>query len=713
MADGSVNGSSVIGWDVHPYAEDFPLTDVERVKEIAADILRCGLREPIVLYEGRVLDGRTRLSACGLAHVEPTFVEFSGTDGEALDLALSSNAMRRDMSPAQRVAALLKNRRRSEAFRIGAIQRQIEGGRRGGNKAGRGRPAAGLAPIGAEANRNGSSNGVPQESTLWKAAGKAAAAIAKTTGASTRTVERVLRVQREDPEQFEKVWQGEQTVSAAERIIQQREVAERPQSALPEGTYDVIYAAHPTKSSPFAPLAAENCVLFLRTPPSKLDKAFEVMDENGFRFVSVWTKGGVEAGSWFELQHQLLLLATRGEISPSKEALSKALTRAVAEQTGVGTNGDQFRYWRLDDDGEEHQALDGGGKPESVGETSVPKFAERVRGAWGKDTSFTPREWSIANPAWGQCVPSAILVNRRYGGQIIGVNVIQDGQTYRHYYNQLPSGTIVDLTREQFDGAAEYVGTRPKTRPFGVDALRRADLLEQRMDARASHFTVATITRRQAVPFLKRWHYSGSASTGQYIGLVDDGERLAGVACIKGLSGGNDKSRSRFNVEGLTVRELSRLALRDDCPKNSESVFLRKMFSLLREQGVDLMLAYADPAYGHMGTIYQATNWLYFGPSTGSACNDRYVVDGKPVSSSGLRKLSPTQKGREQALREMYGDRLQVFPRSRKHVYLNPLTHKAHKAVAARFPVRAYPKGRDVSEFAQGCDDGSGDKAAA
>src|SRR5439155_11185831 len=127
--------------------------------------------------------------------------------------------------------------------------------------------------------------------------------------------------------------------------------------------------------------------------------------------------------------------------------------------------------------------------------------------------------------------------------------------------------------------------------------------LEQRMAARTADFTVARVARLEAAPFLQRWHYSRSGSIGQYYGLFDP-DGLVGVACVKGLSGGNNKSRNRFNINGLTVRELSRLALRDDCPRNSESIFLGQLLRLQREQGIDMLLAYSDPDYGHMGTVY-------------------------------------------------------------------------------------------------------------
>ena len=39
------------------------------------------------------------------------------------------------------------------------------------------------------------------------------------------------------------------------------------------------------------------------------------------------------------------------------------------------------------------------------------------------------------------------------------------------------------------------------------------------------------------------------------------------------------------------------------------------MRSLKRHTGLKFLVSYADPAQGHLGTIYQATGWVYTGLS--------------------------------------------------------------------------------------------------
>lgn len=71
------------------------------------------------------------------------------------------------------------------------------------------------------------------------------------------------------------------------------------------------------------------------------------------------------------------------------------------------------------------------------------------------------------------------------------------------------------------------------------------------------------------------------------------------------------------------VVTLARLWLSDDCPKNSESRVLGVVLRHLRRDGRwKLVVSYADPEAGHVGTIYQATGWLYLGPGAQSSYLD-------------------------------------------------------------------------------------------
>jgi ParB-like chromosome segregation protein Spo0J len=93
----------------HPYAELFPMMEGEAMRELVASIRDDGLEQPIVTFEGKVLDGRNRLAACANAQVEPRYVKYKGDD--PLGYVLRVNLIRRHLSTSQRamIAADLAN----------------------------------------------------------------------------------------------------------------------------------------------------------------------------------------------------------------------------------------------------------------------------------------------------------------------------------------------------------------------------------------------------------------------------------------------------------------------------------------------------------------------------------------------------------------------------------------------------------------------------
>lgn len=72
-------------------------------------------------------------------------------------------------------------------------------------------------------------------------------------------------------------------------------------------------------------------------------------------------------------------------------------------------------------------------------------------------------------------------------------------------------------------------------------------------------------------------------------------------------------------VEGASANDcltLTRLWISDDLPRNSESRILGILLRALKlGTSIKFILSYADPSQGHVGTIYQASGWLYTGLS--------------------------------------------------------------------------------------------------
>lgn len=89
----------------HPLAEAFPMLTGRDMADLSRRIGRQGLRNPIVLFEGKVLDGRNRLAACEAASVRPRFTEFKGNEEEAREFVWDQNGERRHLTPAAKVQA--------------------------------------------------------------------------------------------------------------------------------------------------------------------------------------------------------------------------------------------------------------------------------------------------------------------------------------------------------------------------------------------------------------------------------------------------------------------------------------------------------------------------------------------------------------------------------------------------------------------------------
>jgi hypothetical protein len=77
-----------------------------------------------------------------------------------------------------------------------------------------------------------------------------------------------------------------------------------------------------------------------------------------------------------------------------------------------------------------------------------------VRASWSSETCDPAAldEWHEANPARGQCGVTALVLQDLLGGELLLAQVLKGNGEFQgwHYWNRLPSGEILDLTREQF-----------------------------------------------------------------------------------------------------------------------------------------------------------------------------------------------------------------------------------------------------------------------
>lgn len=154
---------------------------------LVADVKANGLRHPIVLHDGMILDGGNRYRACIAAGIEPEFVNFDGDSIVAF--VLSANLHRRHMTPGQQAAIVASAQDWAKA--------QTHGGDRKSDRAA----------------------SLPLDSVASRAA---------QSGAGERTQRLADKVAKSDPELAKQVARGETSLPAAVERITGKRPGKRP-----------------------------------------------------------------------------------------------------------------------------------------------------------------------------------------------------------------------------------------------------------------------------------------------------------------------------------------------------------------------------------------------------------------------------------------------------------------------------------------------------
>ena len=167
-------------------------------------------------------------------------------------------------------------------------------------------------------------------------------------------------------------------------------------------------------------------------------------------------------------------------------------------------------------------------------------------------------------------------------------------------------------------------------------------------------------------------HYAHRLPSISYAyGLFDEDEMVgcitfgspASPSLVKGVCGGQYRKE---------VIELNRLVLKNNHP-NEASYLASQALKMLPKPRV--VVSYADTAQGHVGTIYQATNFLFTGttkPRTDIDTGDKHSRHYEGITDYSKRKF-----------------------RSAKHRYIMLLGSKVerkHMQKALRYQILPYPK---------------------
>jgi ParB-like chromosome segregation protein Spo0J len=94
-------------YEVHPAAEIFPMMDDQSYAELREDIRKNGQQKWLVLWQGKLIDGRNRLKACLELGIEPQDSEIPD-EADPFDYVLSANLHRRHLTDSQRALVAAK-----------------------------------------------------------------------------------------------------------------------------------------------------------------------------------------------------------------------------------------------------------------------------------------------------------------------------------------------------------------------------------------------------------------------------------------------------------------------------------------------------------------------------------------------------------------------------------------------------------------------------
>lgn len=197
-------------------------------------------------------------------------------------------------------------------------------------------------------------------------------------------------------------------------------------------------------------------------------------------------------------------------------------------------------------------------------------------------------------------------------------------------------------------------------------------------------YSIKAISYRVAMEVIIKNHYLHRRAPCSIAFGLFDGPIIIGVICYGTPSSAPLRSGICGPEESGNVIELTRLWVNDGTPSNTESWFIG---NTIKRCGKEIVVSFAEIDAGHVGTVYQATNWLYTGLS---AKRTNWTIEGDTRHCQTI-----ADKYTAAEVRAIYGDRFSLQDRPRKHRYIyfncGPRRRKYLKS-KLRYQIMPYPK---------------------
>jgi len=313
-------------YELHELCKLFPPMPEDQFTALMQDISANGLRQPIVIYENKILDGRHRYKACLNLGRQPVSVIYDGDD--PLGFVVSSNLARRHLDDSQR----------------GMISGRIANLKHGQKKSdGKNFLSAAVSNMDAAKTMNVSDMTVKQAKKVLK---NGTPELIEAVDNGEIAVSVAAKIADLDHEQQAKIIADPKPQQAIKKLVRQEKeqaLAEKTitQSLNSEGKlYGVIYADPPWRYETFSENgmdrsadnhyptmgmfdmlaldvpAADDCVMFMWATVPMLPEALDLLQGWGFEYKShiCWIKDRQGTGYWTRNKHELLLIATKGKV---------------------------------------------------------------------------------------------------------------------------------------------------------------------------------------------------------------------------------------------------------------------------------------------------------------------------------------------------------------------------------------------------------------